>query len=89
MAMPSSGTKKISPKSIPQKAPPRAPAAVRPESWRVFGFFAPSGKVTSAASWILMSSFCWSSLRVCSARSAPSGEGNFQTVMVAMCFSRV
>src|SRR3954454_7298097 len=43
IAMPSSGTKKISPNSMPQTAPPSAPAPARFLSWRVFGFFAPSG----------------------------------------------
>ena len=49
-AMPSSGTKKIRPKSRPQKDPPMAPAPVRLCSCLVFGFFAPTGNDTMAAS---------------------------------------
>jgi hypothetical protein len=55
IAAPSSGTRNSSPKSSPQKAPPSAPAPARFASWRVFGFFAPSGHVTVAASWTVTS----------------------------------
>ena len=54
-ANPSSGTKKMRPKRKPQNAPPRAPAPVRLFRCRVLGFFLPSGQVTMAASWTLIS----------------------------------
>ena len=84
MAMPSSGTKKIKPNSRPQNDPLSAPAPVRLFSWRVLGFFAPSGHDTIAASWTLISSSFCSCSSVASARSAPLASGNFHTVNVAM-----
>jgi membrane-associated phospholipid phosphatase len=58
--------KKMSPKRRPQNAPPSAPAPARLFSCRVFGFFFPSGHVTIAASWLLISSYFWSLSRVSS-----------------------
>ena len=60
MAAPSSGTRKISPKSMPQNMPPIAPAPVRLFSCLVLGFFASGCHDTVAASWMLIS-FCLAS----------------------------
>lgn len=38
------------PNNIPQNVPPRAPVPATLLSWRVLGFFAPSGHYTIAAS---------------------------------------
>ncbi len=84
MAAPSNGTRKMSPNSRPQKAPPSAPAPARLWSWRVLGFLRSDGQVTIAASWIMTSSSPRSRSRVASVRSAPSAVGNLQTVNVAI-----
>ena len=70
-----------------QNIPPSAPAPTRLFSCWVFGFRAPAGQLTMAASWTLMSScFTRPSSLDCS-RAAPSGVVNFHTVRVAMISS--
>src|SRR5262245_55708434 len=73
--------KKISPKSMPQKAPSHAPAHVMSPRCRVLGFFFPCGHETVAAStnW---SSCCFCRLWASSSPwPAPSGLSYFRTTI--------
>src|ERR1700719_911753 len=82
--MPKKGMKKIQPRSMPQKAPSRAAAPVSWVMCCVFGFFAPAGQLTMAASTNSISCCLLSLASSSRAFWAPSGVSNFHTVRVAI-----
>src|SRR3954465_13727619 len=72
--------RKTLPSSVPQKAPPSAPAPRMCLSWRTRGRLLSGNQTTVAASWTTIAPWSRSALSRSSPWSAPYGVGKRQTV---------